>query len=70
MLRLPRLSSAKLTLSVPNFGLVRAHLVAAARALDLDHFGAGFGEDQRRERAGQQRAEVEDADALRGVACS
>ena len=45
-------------------GRVRAHLIAAAGALDLDHFRAGLGEDQRCKRAGKQRAEVEDAHTL------
>ena len=41
-----------------------AGVVAAARALDLDHFGAQIGEQLRAPRAGQHAAQIEDLDAL------
>jgi hypothetical protein len=44
-------------------GLVATQLVAVSGPLDLDHLGAGLGQDQAGERSGQQRAEVNDLDA-------
>jgi hypothetical protein len=41
-----------------------AQVVAHSRVLDLDHVGAEVGEQQRAEAAGEQAAEVEDADAF------
>ena len=45
-----------------EFGTVTAHLVADTWPLDLDYFGAGFGEKQSGKRPGQESAEIEHAD--------
>ena len=53
-MRLPPLSIAKLALVVFELRLPAAHLVPGARAFDLDHFGARFRQDQRRQCARQK----------------
>ena len=49
---------------LPPARLVAAHLLALARPLDLEHLGAGLGQQQRGQRPRQQRREIEDADAV------
>ena len=61
MERLPRFSMREVDAVRAEFRRVGAHLVARAGALDLDHLRARFGEEQRRERAGEEGAEIEDA---------
>ena len=54
-----------LVLVVAVVGRRPAHVVAAARVLDLEHLGAEVGEQQRAEAARQQPRQVEDADVAR-----
>ena len=43
-----------------------AHVIAAARDLDLDHVGALVGKDHGREGSGDHRGQVDDANAVKG----
>ena len=62
MLVLPRLSMAKAALSPSTKG-GKCRRVLAARLLDFDDFGTGFGKHQGCERAWQKRGEIHDKKA-------